>query len=80
VFETSTSAHYRLRELVKQILSNSSGFNASEVGHASSAMRESLVAAIDAAFADVVQARWTSRANSIGHFKVYRDIQAVFVR
>jgi AraC family ethanolamine operon transcriptional activator len=77
VFETSTSAHYRLRELVKQILSNSSDFNASEVGHASSAMRESLVAAIDAAFADVVQAKWTSRANSIGHFKVYRDIQAV---
>jgi AraC-like DNA-binding protein len=77
VFETSASAHCRLRELVKQILSNSSGFDASEVGDASSAMRESLVAAIDAAFANVVDAKWTSRANSVGHFKVYRDIQAV---
>jgi hypothetical protein len=77
MFETSASSHYRLRELVKQILSNSSGFDASEVGDASSAMRESLVAAIDAAFANVVDAKWTSRANSIGHFKVLRDIQAV---
>jgi AraC-like DNA-binding protein len=77
VFETSASAHYRLRELVKQILSNSSRFDASEVSDVSSAMRESLVAAIDAAFANVVDAKWTSRANSIGHFKVFREIQTV---
>jgi hypothetical protein len=31
MFETSESAHHRLRELVKQILSSSSGFDASEV-------------------------------------------------
>jgi len=77
VFETSASAHHRLRELVKQILSNSSGFNASAVSDVSSAMRESLVAAIDAAFANVIDAKWASHANSIGHFKVFRDIQAV---
>src|SRR5437667_7290624 len=77
VFETSASAHHRLRELVRQILSNSSGFDASEVSDVSSAMRETLVAAIDAAFANVVDAKWASRANSIGHFKVCRDIQAV---
>ncbi|MEH2539295.1 MULTISPECIES: helix-turn-helix domain-containing protein [unclassified Bradyrhizobium] len=77
VFETSTSAHYRLRELVKQILSSASRFDASEVSGVSSAMRESLVAAIDAAFANVVDAKWASRANSIGQFKVLRDIQAV---
>ncbi|MEH2506477.1 AraC-like DNA-binding protein [Bradyrhizobium sp. AZCC 1578] len=77
VFETSASAHYRLRELVRHILSSSLGFDASEVGEVSSAMRESLVAAIDAAFANVIDARWTSRANSIGQFKLFRDIQAV---
>lgn len=77
VFETSASAHHRLRELVRHILSNSSGFNASEVSDVSSAMRESLVAAIDAAFANVVDAEWASRANSITHFNVFRDIQAV---
>jgi len=77
VFETSASAHCRLREVVKQILSKSLGFDASEVSDVSFAMRESLVAAIDNAFADVVDAKWASRANSIGHFKVYRDIQAV---
>ncbi|MEH2539311.1 MULTISPECIES: helix-turn-helix domain-containing protein [unclassified Bradyrhizobium] len=77
VFETSASAHYRLRELVRHILSSSLGFDASEVGEVSSAMRESLVAAIDGAFANVIDARWTSRANSIGQFKLFRDIQAV---
>ena len=76
VFETSAAAQHRLRELVRQILSNSF-FDASEVRDASSAMRESLVAAIDAAFVDVVDVRWTSRANSIGHFKVLQDIRAV---
>lgn len=77
VFETSASAQHRLRELVKQILSSSSGFDASEVSDVSSAMRESLIAAIDTAFANVVDAKWASRANSIGHFKVFRDIEAV---
>jgi AraC-like DNA-binding protein len=77
VFETSASAHHRLREIVKQILSNSLDFDASEVRDASSAMRESLVVAIDAAFVDVVDGKWASRANSIGHFKVLQDIQAV---
>lgn len=77
VFETSASAHHRLRELVRQILSNSSGFDASEAGNVSTAMRESLVAAIDAAFANVVDAKWAFRANSVAHFKVFRHIQAV---
>jgi AraC-like DNA-binding protein len=77
MFETSESAHHRLRELVKQILSSTSGFDASEVSDVSSAIRESLVAAIDAAFANVVDVKWASRANSIGHFKIYRDVQAV---
>src|SRR6266850_3137979 len=53
VFETSASAHYRLRALVKQILSNSLHFDSTEVKDASFAMRESLVVAIDAAFVDV---------------------------
>ena len=77
VFETSASAHHRLRALVKQILSNSLHFDSTEVRGASIAMRESLVVAIDAAFVDVVDGKWVSRANSIGHFKILQDIQAV---
>ena len=39
------------------------------------AIRESLLAAIDNAFA-VVTANWATRANSAGQFKIFRDIQA----
>jgi AraC-like DNA-binding protein len=77
LFETSASAHHRLRELVKQILSNSLHFDSTEAKDASFAMRESLVVAVDAAFVDVVDGKWASRVNSVGHFKTLQDIQAV---
>jgi AraC-like DNA-binding protein len=76
-FETSAAAQHRLRELVLQVLSVSSksavAFDA--IG-TSAAMRESLLAAVDAAFADVVAARWTLRPNSARQFKIFQDIQA----
>jgi AraC-like DNA-binding protein len=77
VFETSALAHRRLRQVVKQILSNSLRLDASQVWDASFGMRESLVAAIDSAFVDVVEGKWSSRANSIAQFKVLQDIRAV---
>lgn len=77
VFETSALAQHRLRELVKLVLSVSPTFNAYEVADASTAIRESLLAGVDAAFAQVVDARWTFRANSVKHFKIFRDLQDV---
>ncbi len=77
VFETSEAAQSQLRRLVLQVLSISPQFvEASEMAEASAAIKESLFAAVDHAFADVVTAKWASRANSSRHFKVFRDVQA----
>lgn len=77
VFETSAAAQQRLRELVRQILSVSPTFDACEAGDVASAIRDSLLAGVDAAFVHVVDAKWASRANSVRHFKIFRNIQAV---
>ncbi|WP_445219603.1 helix-turn-helix domain-containing protein [Bradyrhizobium sp. Pa8] len=77
VFETSALAQHRLRELVRLVLSVSSTFNGYEAADASAAIRESLLAGVDAAFAQVVDARWATRANSVKQFKMFRDIQDV---
>lgn len=75
--ETSAAAQHRLRELVRQVLSASPTFDACEASDISFAIRESLLAGVDAAFAHVVEASWATRANSIRHFRIYRNIQAV---
>jgi AraC-like DNA-binding protein len=75
IFETSASAHRSLRELVWQVLSVSPAITAEAKGTAA-AIRESFLAAIDTAFADVVAAPWTVRANATPQFKVFRDVQA----
>ncbi|CAN7274881.1 helix-turn-helix domain-containing protein [Bradyrhizobium sp. LjRoot220] len=78
IFETSEAAHGRLRTLVLEVLSCSAQIaEASEIAEASAAIKESLLAAIDSAFADVVTAKWASRANITRQFKVFRDVQAV---
>ncbi len=78
VFETSWSALLRLRELATQILSTAEQFDASvNANAAASAIRESLLAAIDGAFADVIPTKWASRANSARQFKIFQDIRAV---
>jgi AraC-like DNA-binding protein len=78
MFETSPSAHCRLRELVTEVLSAPSRFAnvpiAGEIEIAS-AIKESFLAGIDAAFADAVTAAWT--ANSARHFKIFQDIRAI---
>jgi AraC-like DNA-binding protein len=77
IFETSQTAQNLLRKLVMQVLSVSSELaQTSEAAGVSVAIRESLLAAIDNAFADVVTANWATRANSTGQFKIFRDIQA----
>jgi AraC-like DNA-binding protein len=77
MFETSMSAHHRLRELVTQILSVSELPEASNAADASAAIKESLFAGIDSAFADVIPAKWTATANFARQFKVFQDIRAV---
>ncbi|MGM3253222.1 hypothetical protein ACS22W_25680, partial [Escherichia coli] len=65
IYETSAAAQDWLRLLVMQVLQLSWDFSeASEIATASAAIRESLLAAIDAAFASMVPARWALRANT----------------
>jgi len=76
VFETSPSAHARLRRLVRQILAAASEISDPvEVNGISAAMRESLLAAIDAAVVQAAPARWADHANATGHFKIFRDVE-----
>jgi AraC-like DNA-binding protein len=78
IFETSEAAQGRLRTLVLQVLSVPPQFaEASEVAGVAAAIKESLLSAIDQAFADVVNVKWASRANFTRQFEVFRDVQAV---
>ena len=78
IFETSEAAQLALRELVHMVLSVSPQLAAaSGLLGAAESIKESLLSAIDRAFADVVDAKWASRANSTRQFKVFRDVQAV---
>jgi AraC-like DNA-binding protein len=76
IFETSFTAQQRLRELVSRILSVApvlaDGIGAAA---ASAAIRESLLAGVDAVFADVVPARWSTHANSTRMYKIFKDIE-----
>jgi len=77
MFETSASAHHSLRSLVLHVLSVASQpTDTIEVSTIAAAMTESLVAAVDTAFADVVPTTWATRANSTRKFKVFMDLQA----
>jgi AraC-like DNA-binding protein len=77
IFETSAAAHRALRDLISQVTSASLEFvDPLDVAGVSAAIRESLLAAADSAFADVVNAQWTSRADSARQFRVFRDVQA----
>ena len=77
IFETSAAAQESLRNLVLHVLAVSSEFaDDVDAAAASAAIRESLLAAIDSAFADVVNTQWTLRANSARQFKVFTAVQA----
>ena len=77
MFETSASAQHSLRSLVFHVLSVASQpVEPFEVNAAAAAIKESLLAAVDVAFADVVPTVWATRANSTRKFKVFMDLQA----
>jgi AraC family ethanolamine operon transcriptional activator len=77
VFETSSRAQTWLRALMLQIFAvTSGGLDTVDVDGTSAGIRESLFAGIDAAFADMVPTKWTSRANSTRQLKLFQDIRA----
>jgi AraC family ethanolamine operon transcriptional activator len=77
VFPTSLSAMGWLRRLVTEILALSSTFDAAEAKQASQAIKESLLAGVDAAFADMVETAWAARANSVERFRIYQKIHDI---
>ena len=78
IFETSPSALNWLRKVVGEVLAVAAEpIDPAEVPLKAAAMKESLLAAVDAAFADIVQARWTQRPNDERHFKLFQDIRAL---
>ncbi|MBC9876116.1 helix-turn-helix transcriptional regulator [Bradyrhizobium sp. INPA01-394B] len=78
MFETSPVAMHRLRKVVRAVLAAASEpTGPAEVPLKGAAMRESLLAAVDAAFADILPARWTLRPNNERQFKLFQDIRAL---
>jgi AraC-like DNA-binding protein len=76
VFEAGRVTFVRLRALVRQVLASATEFGGSpESGSVAAAMRESVLAGIDAAAAELVPARWSSQANASRQFKIFRDIE-----
>ena len=78
IFETSEVAIHSLRKLVGEVLA--AAFEPAEPVEAlvrGTAMRETLLLAVDAAFADVHPARWTARANDERHFRIFQEIRAL---
>lgn len=78
MFEITEVTHRRLRELVLQILRFASeATSAVEVLESAMGIKESLLAAIDAAFSDAVPASRVRSANSARYFKIVHDIEAI---
>jgi AraC family ethanolamine operon transcriptional activator len=78
MFETSRASHSWLRTLVREILAVAGSFSGSpEAAQIPMAMKESLLAGIDAAFVDIVPAKWATRANSVRQFKIFERVREI---
>jgi AraC-like DNA-binding protein len=77
IFETSPLAYGRLRALVREIMSISSLASDAEQRQIGAAIRESLLAGIDAAVADVVPSKWATRANTLRQFRIFQSIRGI---
>jgi AraC-like DNA-binding protein len=78
IFETTPTAHQRLRDVVTQVLSVVPQLGeAPSVSEASAAIRESLLGCIDGVLAEIVPTRWSSYANSTRQFRIFQEIRAV---
>ena len=77
IFETSPVAHQRLRVLVREVLSAESAPADADVAQVGAAIRESLLLAIDAAFAAIVPETWAMRPNLVRQYKIFEDARAI---
>jgi AraC family ethanolamine operon transcriptional activator len=76
IFAIRPPAHAALRRIVSQTLAAAATIgDAVDVSGISLAMRESLLAAVDAAVANIAPARWADHANRSRQFKVFRDVE-----
>jgi len=78
VFETTPAAHLRLRDVVREVLSRAPELaNDVDAADAVSAIRESVLAAVDSAFAAIIPVRWASHANVTRQIRIFRDVDAM---
>jgi AraC family ethanolamine operon transcriptional activator len=78
IFETSDTAMQRLRRMVTDVLAAASEpVDSIQASIRASAMKETLLLGVDAAFDDVLTARWSSRANDPRLFKIFQDVSAL---
>jgi len=78
IFETSPLALHWLRRAVREVVAAASEpIDPAEVALKAAAMKETLFGAVDAAFANIVPARWTQRPNDERQFKMFQDIRAL---
>ncbi|MGY3445929.1 MULTISPECIES: helix-turn-helix domain-containing protein [unclassified Bradyrhizobium] len=77
IHEISQRAQDRLREVVRQVLLVTSEQVAIAEFASGASIKETLLAAIDDAFAEIVPARWATRANTTRQFKVFNDARAI---
>jgi AraC family ethanolamine operon transcriptional activator len=78
IFETSPAALHWLRRAVREVVAAASEpIDPAEVALKAAAMKETLLGAVDAAFANIVPARWTKRPNDERQFRMFQDIRAL---
>ncbi|MDD1522706.1 MULTISPECIES: AraC family transcriptional regulator [Bradyrhizobium] len=78
IFEISPVGLQRLRGVVREVLAEASGpVDARELLLKGAAMKESLLGAVDDAFATIVSARWTLGPNDGRNFRMFQDIRAL---
>jgi len=77
IHEISQRAQDRLREVVRHILLVTSQPTDVAPFASGESIKEALLAAIDNAFAEIVPAKWTTRANTTRQFKVFNDARAI---
>jgi AraC family ethanolamine operon transcriptional activator len=78
IFETSPAALHWLRRAVREVVAAASEpIDPAEVALKAAGMKETLLGAVDAAFANIVPARWTKRPNDERQFRMFQDIRAL---
>lgn len=76
LFEASRPTYLQLRALVWRLFAVASEIAGMPDGAGvAAAMRESLLAAIDSAVAEIVPARWSNQANTSRQIKIFRDME-----